>query len=107
MHAELLRNQATHTLFSVGEPGKHLAVETPWPGLFACGDWVYHPTPALYLERATVTGIAAANLALSARGLAPWPLLDHPQPEWLAGKLTSLFRRVRMALLRRKQRRER
>jgi isorenieratene synthase len=103
LHAVLLRNDATHTLFQIGEPAEHLAVETPWPGLFACGDWVYHPAPALYLERATVTGIAAANAALAGRGLEQWPLLTYPQPEWLAGFLAGQFRRMRLALLRRKR----
>jgi isorenieratene synthase len=103
LHAVLLRNDATHTLFQVGEPAEHLAVETPWPGLFACGDWVYHSAPALYLERATVTGIAAANAALAGCGLRQWPLVDYPQPEWLAGLLAAQFRRLRLALLRRKR----
>jgi carotenoid phi-ring synthase / carotenoid chi-ring synthase len=107
LHAVLVRNDATHTLFQIGEPNQHLAVETPWPGLFACGDWVYHPTPALYLERATVTGIAAANAVLAGRGLELWPLLAHPQPEWLAGILAGQFRRLRLGLLRRKRAKQR
>ncbi|MBA3531040.1 MAG: FAD-dependent oxidoreductase [Ardenticatenales bacterium] len=104
MHQVLLRNAPTHTLFSVGDP--HLGIETPWPGLFACGDWVYHPAPALYLERATVTGIAAANALLSVLGLEPWPLLPHPEPEWFAGKVAHGWWRVRQALLRRSRRAE-
>ncbi|MFQ5614501.1 MAG: FAD-dependent oxidoreductase [Anaerolineae bacterium] len=100
LHSTLLRNQATHTLFAVGDPGQHLAVKTPWPGLFACGDWVYHPTPALYLERATITGIAAANALLSSLDMEPWPILSHPEPEWLAGKLERGLWRVRQAMLR-------
>jgi isorenieratene synthase len=103
LHAELLRNDATHTLFQIGEPGEHLAVQTPWPGLFACGDWVYHPAAALYLERATVTGIAAANAVLAERELEQWPLLAYPQPEWLAGFLAAHFRWLRLTLLRRKR----
>lgn len=103
LHYVLQRNDATHTLFGVGDPGRHLGIETPWPGLWMCGDWVYHPTPALYLERATVTGIAAANQVLSVYGQASWPLLDHPAPEWLAGKLAAAFWRVRQHLLRRKR----
>jgi|GEM_PF-187467 len=103
LHSRLLRNEATHTLFSVGEPGEHLGIETPWPNLFACGDWVYHPAPALYLERATTTGIAAANAVLSSLGLEPWPLLPHPQPEWLAGKMERGLRGLRARMLRRKK----
>ena len=104
-HSSLQRNEATHTLFSVGEPGEHLGIETPWPGLFACGDWVYHPAPALYLERATVTGIAAANAVLAGLGLDPWPILPHPEPEWLAGKIAQGLQRLRHAMLRQKRRR--
>ncbi len=103
LHSTLLRNEATHTLFSVGEPGEHLGIETPWPGLFACGDWVYHPAPALYLERATTTGIAAANALLTNLGLEPWPILPHPEPEWLAGKMEKGLRWVRLAMLKRKK----
>jgi isorenieratene synthase len=103
LHSALLRNEATHTLFSVGEPGEHLGIETPWPGLFACGDWVYHPAPALYLERATTTGMAAANAVLTSLGLQPWPILPHPEPEWLAGKMEKGLRRLRLAMLERKK----
>ncbi|MBE7471473.1 MAG: FAD-dependent oxidoreductase [Anaerolineales bacterium] len=103
LHSRLLRNEASHTLFSVGEPGEHLGIETPWPNLFACGDWVYHPAPALYLERATTTGVAAANAVLSSLGLEPWPLLPHPQPEWLAGKMERSLRGLRARMLRRKK----
>jgi uncharacterized protein with NAD-binding domain and iron-sulfur cluster len=99
IHAELIRNPATHTLFSVGAPGEHLGIETPWPGLLACGDWVAHPTPAMYLERAATTGLLAANAALRQRGLEPWPMLPHPAPEAPARQIgawiAALRRRVR------------
>jgi isorenieratene synthase len=100
LHSILLRNEATHTLFSVGEPGQHLAIETPWPGMYACGDWVYHPTPALYLERATTTAIAAANATLTSLEAEPWPILAYPEPEWLAGKMEQGLRWLRLAMLR-------
>ncbi|MFC1975096.1 FAD-dependent oxidoreductase [Chloroflexota bacterium] len=100
---KLLRNEAAHTLFSIGRPGEHLGIETPWPGIFSCGDWVYHPAPALYLERATTTGIAAANALLSSSNMEPWPILPHPEPEWLAGKMEKGLQRVRQALLKRKR----
>jgi isorenieratene synthase len=103
IHKRLLRNDATHTLFSVGEPGEHLGIETPWPGIFACGDWVYHPAPALYLERATTTGIAAANALLVKLNKDPWPILPHPEPEWLAGKMEKRLQHARHTLLKRKQ----
>lgn len=103
LHAVVQRNAATHTLFRVGEPDEHLGIQTPWPHLYACGDWVSHPTPALYLERATVTGIAAANAVLEARGHDPWPLLPHPAPEWLARWMAGVLSRERQRVLQRRQ----
>ncbi|MCL4871055.1 MAG: FAD-dependent oxidoreductase [Anaerolineae bacterium] len=94
----LQRNEATHTLFSVGEPGRHLGVVTPWEGLYLCGDWVYHPAPAMYLERAVVTGMAAANELLTRHKLEPFALRPHPEPEplagWLARQWGKLYRRL-------------
>ncbi|MFN8459605.1 MAG: FAD-dependent oxidoreductase [Anaerolineae bacterium] len=102
LHSVLQRNEAAHTLFSVGEPGRHLGIETPWAGLWACGDWVYHPAPALYLERAAATGIAAANAVLTSLELEPWPILPHPEPEWLAGKMEKGLRWARQTMLKRR-----
>ncbi|MCP5094085.1 MAG: hypothetical protein GY943_00880, partial [Chloroflexi bacterium] len=102
LHSNLQRNEATHTLFSMGKPGHHLEVETPWPHLFACGDWVYHPSPSLYLERATVTAVAAANAVLTNRNQQPWPLLEPPSPEPLAAWVAHRWWRVRQAMLQRK-----
>ncbi len=104
LHSVLLRNEPTHTLFGVGEPGAHLATRTGWPGLLTCGDWVYHPTPALYLERATVTGLAAANALLADLGLEPWPILPAPEPEWLAGKIERGLQRLRRKMVNRQRR---
>ena len=94
-HQTLRRNEATHTLFGVGPAARHLGIETPWPGLHCCGDWVRHPAPAFYMERACLTGIEAANAVLRARGLAPWRLLDYPRPEPLAAGIEGLMRRGR------------
>jgi len=102
IHSEITRNDPTHTLLDVGRPTEHLAVHTPWPHLFCCGDWVRDPNPALFLERASTTGIKAANAVLAERGLPPWPLLEHPEPEPLAAWIEQEMRAVRMALLRRR-----
>lgn len=99
-HWTMQRNPATHTLLRAGTATDLLGTETPWPGLFACGDWVRHPTPALYLERATVTGVAAANAVLQAAGLAPFPLPAAPAPEPLAGWIERLLRAGRRRLRR-------
>ena len=98
VHMALQRHEATHTLFSVASPQQHLAIETPWPNLLACGDWVYDPVPALYLERAITTGILAANVILKQRGLSLWPVLYPPAPEWAAGGLAHLWWRVRQGM---------
>lgn len=98
IHHILQRNAATHTLFKIGSGDDRLGTHTPWTGIAACGDWVRHPTPALFLERACVTGIDAANLVLEALGKPPWPLASHAGPEWMAGLLERFFRGTRMAL---------
>ncbi len=102
VHGVAWRNPAVHTLFQVGSAAEHLGTVTPWPGLYACGDWVRHPTPTLYLERATVTGLAAANALLAERGLDPFPILwpDPPEPVarllgWAIGHLRRGLRAVR------------
>lgn len=101
IHMTLQRNEPTHTLFSVEE--NHLGVQTKWQNLFLCGDWVWHPVPALYLERAVSTGMAAANEVLQARNLPPWPLMPHPQPEVIAGWLSKQFSSWRQRKLRQRK----
>ncbi len=102
IHQTLQRNPATHTLFGLGPPDRHLGIHTPWPGLFCCGDWVRHPTPAFFLERACVTGIHAANTVLESSGLPVWPLLDPPRPEPFVGWIERMMIKGRQ--LRRKRR---
>lgn len=96
-HQTLQRNPAAHTLFGVGPADRHLGIHTPWPGLYCCGDWVRHPNPSLFLERAAVTAIAAANAVLQPRGLPEWPLLPHPRPEPFVGWIERLLRRGRQS----------
>jgi len=97
----LQRNAQTHTLPTVGAAERHLGTMTPWPGLFAAGDWVRHASPAFFLERAAVTGIAAANEILQLHGLPGWALMDALPAEPLAGWIEKMMRRGR------KNRRER
>jgi carotenoid phi-ring synthase / carotenoid chi-ring synthase len=92
------RNPPTHTLLSLGPPERHLGIETRWPGIYCCGDWVRHPSPAFFLERACVTGIEAANAVLRARQLPPWPLLGYLPPEPPAAWIEKRMRGVRQAL---------
>ena len=102
-YASFQRNTTAHTLFGLGPAHRHLGIQTPWPGLLCCGDWVRLREPALFLERACVTGIAAANAILEERGLLPWPVLLYPPPEPLAGWIQGLMLRGRRAKRKRKQ----
>jgi len=101
IHQTLRRNKATHTLFGLGPAERHLGIETPWPHLFCCGDWVRHPSPSFFLERSCVTGILAANAVLCSNGRPEWPLLDPPRPEPLAALIERLMRGGRRLLRRR------
>jgi len=94
----LQRNPETHTLPVVGPAERHLGTVTPWSGLFCAGDWVRHPSPALFLERAVVTGISAANEALKLRGLAEWALLEPLPAEAPAAAIEKLMRRGRQRI---------
>ncbi|MFC1936300.1 FAD-dependent oxidoreductase [Chloroflexota bacterium] len=102
IHQVLQRNPKNHTVFSVGLPEKHLGIKTPWKGVYCCGDWVRHPAPAYFLERASVTGIFAANEILGAVGIDSWPVLDYPKPEKFVGFIERLMRTGRARRRRRK-----
>lgn len=85
------RNSRTQTLFRV--PTKDsLHVETPFEHVYACGDWIGYPSPAFWMERATVTGIAAANQVLQNYDLEPFKILDPKPPEFLAAALGGVVR---------------
>jgi carotenoid phi-ring synthase / carotenoid chi-ring synthase len=84
LHKTIRRNPPNHTLFAIGTLSDHLGVRTPFPGLSCCGDWVRHTTGALFLERACITGIEAANAALHALGRPTYELVPHKPPELLA-----------------------
>ena len=98
----LQRNPETHTLPAVGPKEKYLGIETPWQNLFCAGDWVRHPAPAFFLERACLTGIEAANAVLRRRGIQPWELVEYLPPEPFVAWIEKLMRKGRQ---RRKQRR--
>ncbi len=101
IHQTIQRNQIGHTIIEVGPRGRHLAVRSPWDGITLCGDWVYDPAPCLFIERACLTGMLAANAVLEDQDLETWPVLPYPQPEPLAALIEKLMRRGR------KRRRER
>jgi isorenieratene synthase len=94
VHGAIRRNSRVHTAFRVPTRDS-LHVETPWPGLYACGDWIGYPSPSLWMERSCVTAIAVANHILDQHGLEPYSLIPPKPPEALArglGGLVRLFR---------------
>ncbi|HAE58507.1 MAG TPA: hypothetical protein DCG54_03095 [Anaerolineae bacterium] len=91
----LQRNNETHTLPAVGPAETHLGTVTPWPGLFCAGDWVRHPSPSFFLERAAVTGIAAANEVLKLREKPEWALVEPLPAEPFAAWIEKLMRQGR------------
>ena len=103
IHQVIRRNDPTHTLFGLGPVDRHLGIETPWPRLFCCGDWVRHTSPSFFMERACVTGIEAANALLCSRNLPPWPMLAYAPPEPLAAGIQRLLIRGRQVLRKRKR----
>jgi isorenieratene synthase len=95
IHQMIRRNPPTHTLFGLGPAECHLGVETPWQDIYCCGDWVRHPTPAFFLERACVTGIFAANAVLQSKGEKDWPVMSYPEPEPLVAFIEKIMRKGR------------
>lgn len=88
------RNSRTHTQFRV-PTRETLSVETPWAGIYACGDWIGHLTPAMWMERATTTGITAANAVLRAHHHQPFEVAKPRRPElfaWGIGGVVKVFR---------------
>lgn len=84
------RNSGVHTRFRV--PTKDsLWVDTAWDGIYACGDWVGCDTPAFWMERATVTGISAANRVLAHYGKETFPIIPAKPPEGVARGLELLM----------------
>jgi isorenieratene synthase len=91
----LQRNAEVHTLPSVGAREKHLGIVTPWKNLFCAGDWVRHPVPSFFLERACLTGIEAANVILDSRGLQKFALVDYLPAEPFVAWIERLMVRGR------------
>ena len=95
IHATVQRNPATHTRFETGSDLRYPGVESPWSAISMCGDWLRYPHPALFLERACVTGIAAATRVSVALGGEPCPIIPALPPEPLAGVFQRGLRGVR------------
>ena len=91
----LQRNAEAHTLPQVGAKDVYLGTVTPWKNLFCAGDWVRHPAPAFFLERACLTGIEAANAVLGSRGLETFTLMDYLPPEPFVAWIEKLMKQGR------------
>jgi len=95
-HAAVRRNEPTQTRFRVPTT-ETLHVKTPWEGFYACGDWVGYESPAMWMERSVVTGIAAANCVLAQNGAQQFEIIPVPKPELLVrfiGAILQVGRRM-------------
>jgi hypothetical protein len=90
-------NSKNHPEFRV-PTNESLHVQTAWANVWACGDWVGHPTGALWMERACVTAVAAANHVLQSEGLETYEILEPKGAGGLARCLGALVRGGRRVL---------
>jgi len=88
------QNERTQTLFRV-PTADSLHVQTPWNGILACGDWIGYPSPAMWIERSCITGIAAANSVLQTYALQPYPIIAPRRPEPLAQSVGAFVKAAR------------
>lgn len=91
VHATVRRNSKVHSEFRTPTDNS-LHVKTGWENIYACGDWIGHDTPSFWMERATTTGIAAANEVLISMDKAAYEILYPPKPKLLAQVLSSFVR---------------
>lgn len=60
--------------FAPGSRASRPGIDTPYAGIYLAGDFVRMEQPSALMERAAVSGIAAANAILTAEGLPPEPV---------------------------------
>lgn len=95
IYGTIRRNSRVHTQFRI-PTADSLYVPTPWPGIYACGDWIGHPTPSLWMERAAVTALSAANHVLADLERAPVPIIPPRKPEITVRVLAVFVRLIRL-----------
>ena len=78
VRAEVFRIDADCPAFAPGDWHRRPGAETPFPGLVLAGDYVRMPFPCALMERATASGMLAANRLLAGRGVAPEVLACVP-----------------------------
>ncbi|MCB9552651.1 MAG: FAD-dependent oxidoreductase [Myxococcales bacterium] len=91
----VLRNPATHVAFAPGTMSRLPPVAPGPPALALCGDWIACPEPVLYLERACLTGLLAAQSVAPVLGLAPTALpavIPQPPPAPSVAAVRGLLR---------------
>jgi hypothetical protein len=96
VHSTLRHNGYHQTQFRV-PTDESLHVDSPWRDIYACGDWIGYSTPSLWMERCTVTGMAAANRVLESYDLEVHDILAPRPPEPLARFISAdmvLLRRL-------------
>lgn len=70
--------------FAPGSNAKRPGVETPFRGIALSGDFARMPFPSALMERATSSGMLAANTLLAPYGVNPEPLDSVRRRGWLA-----------------------
>ena len=98
VHVAFHRNDATFTRVQARSHAHMATVTTPVPGLLLAGDHVQVESPAFDMERATLSGIVAANAILKERGLPP-QAVRHRRPDLPTTRALKLARRVKDRLL--------
>ena len=95
IYGAVRRNSRNHTVFRVPDH-QSLFVDTPWENIYTCGDWVGYDTPAFWMERATITGIAAANHVLDNYELEPYHIIEPKPPSLLVKVLSAFVQGIRL-----------
>jgi isorenieratene synthase len=74
-HLQVNRN---FTAFHTGMRAQRPCVETEDPRLVLAGDWTALPVPAMLMEAAVTSGLAAANAILRQEGVREEPVYSVP-----------------------------
>lgn len=90
---EIQRHVDSFTLYAPGDAGKRPGAETGVRGLLLAGDWTRADWSVWMGERAVVSGVRAANVALGALGKPAEPIARLPREGWLL-RLSRLVARI-------------
>ena len=94
VHIAYRSNGFHQTQFEVPQEDS-LWVDTPWPQIYACGDWVGYPTPSFWMERCVITAIASANRVLANYDKSAFDIIPPPKPELLVRIISGFMRILR------------